>query len=148
MPVELKLDKKSRKNLERNFRVIKKEYPKRTWEMVVKMLFDMKFLAQQKLKADEHIVTSRLRNSIMVKTPTKGEGDDTKYSDNEGEIFDGDLKSVKLRDFEGAFGSNVIYAQAIEFLHDSYIYWAAKHVNVKKRVSELARELKEIKFIQ
>ena len=146
--VELEIDKASLKNLNKNMDIIKKEYPKEAWKMVVKMLFDMKFLAQQKLKGDKHIVTSRLRNSIVVKTPKRSESDDLNYQDNKGNSFDADLKSVKLEQDEGVFGTNVEYAGKIEFLYDSFIYWASKHVNVRKRVTELAKELRAIKFVR
>lgn len=148
MSVKLKLDRTSEKNLLRNMDVIKKEYPNHAWQMIVKMLYDMRFLAQTKLKADDHIVTSRLRNSLAVKTPNKNDNTPNRYRDDEGNSFDGDLKSVKPEENEGYFGTNVVYGAVIEFLHDSYIYWAAKHVNVRKRVTDLKQELRKIRFVK
>ena len=150
--VRIELEEASRKNLEKNMDIIKKKYPLFAMDFVTKLLFDMKFLAQQKLKADSHIVTSRLRNSIFVKMKDpkreRVAGNNKKYSDDEGNVFDADLTTVKLEDNEGAFGTNVEYANKIELMYDSFIYWASKHVDVRKRVSQLVKELKEIRFVR
>lgn len=166
--VRIELEEASRKNLEKNLEIIKAEYPAKLRQMVVKLGYDMKFLAQQKLKGDRHIVTSRLRNSIFVKTFDKRNerriGNEESYTygkvtgkDKAGKpIVQADtltgrrsLDDAVIAD-EGdvAMGTNVEYASKIEFQHDSFIYWAAKHVDIRKRVSQLAKELKEIRFVK
>ena len=125
-------------NLNKQMDIIKAQYPEKAMDMVVKLLYDIKLLAQQKLKVDGHIVTSRLRNSIFVKS--KRQGDTSSYSDDEGRLFSRDL-DVQLSDMEGAVGTDVDYAAKIEYQYDSYIYWGAKNVDVTRRAKELSQEL-------
>lgn len=125
-------------NLNKQMDIIKAQYPEKAMDMVVKLLYDIKLLAQQKLKVDGHIVTSRLRNSIFVKS--KRQGDTSSYSDKEGRLFSRDL-DVQLSDMEGAVGTDVDYAAKIEYQYDSYLYWAAKNVDMNRRAKELSQEL-------
>lgn len=179
------LTEESKKNLDAQFNKLKEKAPHSVTMGIVKMLFDIKFLAQNKLKADRHIVTSRLRNSLYVQINTdyltakkvydqqsaKGGNSET-YSDNEGKSYNSEL-NVELNKNQGAVGTNVEYAAAIEygyaaheieaknfkqlgnpkvgwfgkkvkhpgFKGDSFLYWAAKNVNVSRRVSEMSKEL-------
>jgi hypothetical protein len=143
MSVTFELEKSGLRNLSNQFGIIKKRYPEKTFEMIVKLLFDIKFLAQKKLRKDKHIVTSRLRNSIYVQT-VEGKLSDKPlnrptYTDKEGNQYKSGI-DVSLKGEEGAIGTNVIYAGKIERI-DSFIYWGTKHVNVEKRVSELSKDL-------
>lgn len=124
--------------LNKRLDIIKAQYPEKAMDMVVKLLYDIKLLAQQKLKVDEHIDTSRLRNSLFVKS--KRQGDTSSYSDREGRLFSRDL-DVQLSDMEGAVGTDVDYAAKIEYQYDSYLYWGAKNVDVNRRAKELSQEL-------
>ena len=105
---------------------------------MVKFANSVKNLAQLKIKADKHIVTSRLRNSIAVQSSSGV--DESSYSDNEGDTYQKSL-NVQLNDNEFAVGSNVDYAAKIE-LQDSYLYYAVKHADVDKLSMEIAKGLK------
>lgn len=114
---------------EQNFKRQMKRIGDRSSEAAVagfeKFLQNAVTLAKNKLKADKHIQTSRLRNSIGVMTAKKNIG---KYSDGMGGTFDGDIRA-NLKDDEAAIGTNVEYAGFIEFQHDSFLYWAIKNSN-------------------
>ena len=140
MTVSMKVDPISEKNLKRRFKVLSKAYPDEMFRAIVEILFDIKLIAQKKIKADKHIVTSRLRNSLFVKTPrqkfAKRSTNSLSYT------FDGgssnrDL-SVRVDGAEGAVGTNVIYAEKIEKL-DSYLEYGAKTVDVNKRFQNAAK---------
>jgi hypothetical protein len=149
MTVSIKVDPVSFKKLNKRFNLLGIHYPRETYRAVVSILFDMKLIAQRKLKSDGHIVTGRLRNSIFVKTPKQQfanrSGNRARYSfpggiDKNGRKVPGgqgnaDL-NVNLRQFEGAVGTNVVYAQKIEDL-DSYIEYASKNVDVNKRLRQI-----------
>ena len=148
MGVEFEVDRRSLDELNKKFRVLRYLYPEEFFKALVAILFDIKLIAQKKLKADKHIVTSRLRNSIYVKTPkqvfAKRSTNSLSYS------FDGgsgnrDL-DVRLDGAEGAVGTNVVYAKKIEDL-DSYLEYAVNSVNMEKRWKQAAEraEKKAIK---
>ena len=139
MSATIQVDPISAKRLNKRFKKLSTAYPEETFRAIVKILFDIKLIAQKKIKADGHIVTSRLRNSLFVKTPNqkfaKRSTNKKTYNDNDGKSFDGDL-NINLRGAEGAVGTNVVYARKIEKL-DSYLGYAAKTVNVNKRLQEI-----------
>lgn len=140
MSVEIKLDRISHKTLNKRFKLMDKHYPAETFRAIVAILFDMKLIAQRKIKADGHIVTSRLRNSIFVKTPKQEFAN--KATNKRGYSFQGgtgnrDLR-VSLNKQQGAVGTNVVYGDKIEKL-DSYLKHAAKTVNIKKRLQEIPK---------
>ena len=140
MSVEIKLDPISHKKLNKRFRLMDKHYPAETFRAIVAILFDMKLIAQRKIKADGHIVTSRLRNSIFVKTVKQQFAN--RSTNKRGYSFQGgtgnrDL-SVNLKNQQGAVGTNVIYGNKIEKL-DSYLEHAAKTVDVNKRFREIPK---------
>lgn len=203
----LEFQKSSYENLNKQMDNLKKVAPELGFKMLVKLLFDIKYLAQNKLRSDKHIITSRLRNSIYVQTPAqkyanRGDNADS-YSDRKGKSYSRTL-DVELSGMEGAVGTNVEYANAIEFGYpaqtinakpggvltwmpeaegeawftgkkmsslkkyyktstgentfkrsrifvksirhpgfagDSFLYWAMKHVDVKKRARELSKTL-------
>jgi hypothetical protein len=138
MAVEMTIDPVSFKKLNKRFKLMGKHYPEETYRAIVKILFDMKLIAQRKIKADKHIVTARLRNSLFVKTIKQKFAN--RATNKKGYTFTGgsgdrDL-NVKLRNDEGAFGTNVIYGQKIEDL-DSFIEYAVQTVDVNKRLREV-----------
>jgi hypothetical protein len=138
MAVEMTIDPVSFKKLNKRFKLMSKHYPEETYRAIVKILFDMKLIAQRKIKADRHIVTARLRNSLFVKTVKQKFAN--RATNKKGYTFTGgsgdrDL-NVNLRKFDGAFGTNVGYAGKIEEL-DSFIEYAAATVDVNKRLKEV-----------
>ncbi len=139
MSVSINVDPISFKKLDKRFKLLGKHYPEETYRAIVSILFDIKLIAQRKIKKDGHIVTGRLRNSIFVKTPkqkfAKRAGNRKIYTDNEGRGFSGDL-NINLKETEGAVGTNVVYAQKIEDL-DSYIEYGVKNVDVNKRLRRI-----------
>jgi hypothetical protein len=126
---------------------MEKHYPEETYRAIVAILFDMKLIAQRKIKKDKHIITSRLRNSLFVKTPKQKHAKRAtnkrvySFAGGTGLRFLG----VNLKKHEGAFGTNVIYAKFIENM-DSFIEYAAKTVDVNKRFRQIPeRANKKIK---
>lgn len=140
--VNIEISKQSQQNLFKQMDKLKKLAPEKARGGMIKLLFDIKALAQNKLKFDKHIVTSRLRNSIYVqanKLPQVQDNDLT-YSDNDGKSYKSAL-NVKLNDNEGAVGTNVEYAGKIEFGYDSFLYWGLKNADLEKRWREVSAEL-------
>lgn len=88
--------------------------------------------AQMRLRGQTHIITSRLRNSLFVKTSTKP---DFNFSDNKGNSFVSDLKTVSLDKGDIAIGTNVEYAEKIEMM-DSYLEWAVRNVDVSRSIQQ------------
>ena len=144
MSVQIEIDRRSLSKLDDRMEFVSKYYPKEVYRMLVSILFDIKLLAQKKIKKDKHIVTGRLRNSIYVKTKNqqfaKRASNRKIYSDNIGNAFDADL-NVYLRDFEGAVGTNVEYAKYIEDM-DSFLEFALKNVDREKRVRQTIERVK------
>jgi hypothetical protein len=139
------------------------------------VLFRIKALAQLRLTDRGHIVTSRLKNSIYVQMPKQSQAnkigremgqENNKTYKYEGGSGDREMKTVNLQVGEGAVGTNVEYAGAIEFgsrahdinspvlikgvgwryikkhpgfAGDSFLYWAAKNVN--KDIADYFKEI-------
>jgi hypothetical protein len=120
---------------------VKINIPNMVYDGLVKFLFTAKMNAQNKIKADRHIVTSRLRNSIFVKSHSKFK-DNVNYSDNEGGRFNADL-DVDLKPHEAAFGTNVDYAEKIERL-DSFIWWGFKNADNREFSKEYNRQINKV----
>lgn len=140
----LELIKQSEINLQRQFKKLD-ENSNNAYRGVVKLLFQIKTIAQQKLKSDKHIITSRLRNSIYVQTPNqefaKQNGNEPRYSDNIGNSYDAEIKGVAVQKQEGIVGTNVKYAPEIEFMNDSFLYYGMKHADIDRMGREIAKEL-------
>ncbi len=84
--VTMELTEQSKINLDLQLKKLNKLGSEAAYNGLIKILFDIKALAQNKLKYDKHIITSRLRNSIYVQTPKKttiGNNSET-YTDNNG----------------------------------------------------------------
>ncbi len=116
MSVEIKLDPISHKKLNKRFKLMEKHYPEETFVAITKILLDIKFIAQKKIKSNGNIVTSRLRNSIFVKT--KGQKHVKTATNKISYTYEGGSGnrqlSVMVGKHEGAVGTNVEYADAIE----------------------------------
>lgn len=125
-------------NLKKNIKKVRENSDMSAMKGLMKFLYQIKLLAQQKLKSDGHVVTSRLRNSIYVQTPVKG---NSSYSDENGGTFDAEMKTLGLKHNEAAVGTNVEYANKIEYYHDSFLYWGMKNADVNKIGKEIAKEL-------
>ena len=156
MAVELKVDKISEKQLSTKFKVLEFLYPEEIFRAIVTILFDIKLIAQKKLKADGHIVTARLRNSIYVKSPrqifanrsnnktayTYPGGTDKQGRKQPGGSGNRDL-NTSLRGAEAAVGTNVVYARNIEEKHDSFLQYAVDTVDSDKRFKEAEKRVKK-----
>lgn len=117
--VKIEIDSAVMKNLQKNFDSLKIGGPDSAYRALMKVAFKIKSEAQLRLTGRGHIITSRLKNSIFVKSKKmsdviKGKNQLT-YSDAKGNSYKSDLSTVTLDDFEFAIGSNVEYAQDIEF---------------------------------
>jgi hypothetical protein len=126
-----------------NLDMAKVNIPKICYDGLVRYLLFAKMNAQNKLKSDRHIVTSRLRNSIYVQHNSNNNKQSKSYSDNEGKTFNAEM-SVPLRPDEAAFGTNVDYAEKIERL-DSFIYWGFKNADNKEFSKEYNRQINGLK---
>lgn len=100
--------------------------------------------AKEKLKADGHIVTNRLRASIHAELE---QGQTFQYSDNQGNAYDGSLQK-DVGKLEAVVGTNVFYAPFIEFgtkyfSGDSFMGWARLRQAklLKQRIIEEIRKL-------
>ena len=142
MSATINIDPISAQKLNKRFKVLGKAYPAEMWEACIKILFDMKAIAQRKITAERHIVTSRLKNSLFVKTrgqkKARRAGNQVMYSENRNVPFNADLK-VHLDKHEGAVGTNVEYAHKIERM-DSFVAYSSTKVNVRKRFKQAAEK--------
>lgn len=120
--VTIELTQQSKKNIDLQMSKLKKLAPEAARKGMFKILFDIKALAQNKLKSDRHIVSSRLRNSIYVQaTKPQNIGDNKEtYQDETGKSYSSRL-DVDLTDNEGAVGTNVEYAGAIEYGYGAHV---------------------------
>lgn len=138
----IELTNQSKRNLDLQLKKLNKLSSKSAYDGLIKILFDIKALSQNKLKYDKHIVTSRLRNSMYVQTPKPIHTADNSenYKDNNGKSYSSVL-DTELSETEGAVGTNVGYGSKIEYLYDSFLYWALKNVDLNKRWREVSAEL-------
>ena len=114
--VQIEVDKASLNNLEKQFRALATTIDKASPKAIFKVLMKIKTEAQLYLKGRGHIVTSRLRNSIYVQMPGHDDApQNNKSYTADGKSYSSELKTVKLKENEGAVGTNVEYAAGIEF---------------------------------
>lgn len=116
MSIQIEIDKASFDNIQRQFEALRAGGVSSGYRAIVKVLFKIKSEAQLRLTGRGHIVSSRLKNSIYVKTkkPTLTANNQLTYSDSQGKSYKSDLSTVSVGDLEGAVGTNVEYAPAIE----------------------------------
>lgn len=134
-------------NLNKQLDIIRKNHAEKAFKFIVTLCADIKYLAQQRLKDRKHIVTSRLRGSIYVKTLNqKGteslQDNGLSYSDLNGKLWSRELQTVTVKENEAAVGTGVEYAEKIELM-DSYLYWGAKNVDITKNVDKVYKELEK-----
>ena len=168
MSVSISLNDKDLFNLQKQLDKIKESYSDTAYDMVVKLGYDTKRLAQYKLRMNNSIKTKKLHNSLFVKDRDKT--DNSSYSCELG-TFDADFE-IPLSENEVAVGTNVEYAAAVEFgraprvievkhvnvltdgenffgriVHQkrvvgkTFLYWATKHLDIEHRETELKSKL-------
>jgi len=111
MSVEISIDKASMNKVLETLSELPKKEQKEVERINGKYGIKAQTIAKQKLRADEHIVVSRLRNSVHWFTKNKNKN--FRYADSEGNSFNGRLK-VKAKTNELILGTNVLYAEDIE----------------------------------
>jgi hypothetical protein len=135
MSLSITLDKASLDHLDQQFKILKEAGPRSVYSAVLKVAYKIASDAKLRLRGKNHIVTSRLRNSLFVKTKDKAsEG----YQDKDGKSFVAELPSVSVTVNEVAIGTNVEYAEKIENL-DSYLYWATQNIDIAKSIGDEAK---------
>lgn len=116
---KIQVDDRSMKNIQDQFESLKVGGPASAYRALMKVAFKIKSEAQLRLTGRGHIITSRLKNSIFVKSKKMNDvlkqGNALTYSDRKGNSYKSDLSTVNLGDNEFAIGTNVEYAAAIEF---------------------------------
>jgi len=115
--ISIEIDKASLANLERQFSLLGTTIDKASPKAIFKVLMKIKTEAQLRLTGRGHIITSRLKNSIYVKMPglDNAPGNSKSYTDEKGKSYTSELRTVQLKEGEGAVGTNVSYAAGIEF---------------------------------
>jgi len=132
MGASITLDKASLDHLNKQFEVLRQAGPRSVYSAIMKVAGKIVSDAKLRLKGRGHVVTSRLRNSLFIKTAMKPTDN---YSDNDGKSFTAELATVTLSKNEVAIGTNVEYAQKIED-RDSYLQWAVQNVDLSKSLAE------------
>lgn len=130
--VSIEIDQKSFDHLNKQMEVLKRGTPTSLYSAITKIGYKIQSEAQMRLRGKNHIVTSRLRNSLFVKTKSK---DSLSYQDNKGGSFISDLRSITIKENDIAIGTNVEYAEKIENM-DSYLQWATINVDISKSIQD------------
>jgi hypothetical protein len=142
--ISIEIDKASLANLERQFSLLGTTIDKASPKAIFKVLMKIRSYAMLRLTGRGHVVTSRLKNSIYVETgdPRINTELPKTYTDESEppKSYNAELKTVRLKENEGAVGTNVEYGGKIEFM-DSYLYWALKNVDVTSITGEDLREV-------
>lgn len=116
--MRIELDQASFDNIQKQFDALKENGGKSAYRALMKVAFKIKSEAQLRLTGRGHIVTSRLKNSIFVKSKKMNDvlnkNNSLTYSDGKGKSYRSDLETVSLSENEFAVGTNVEYAPAIE----------------------------------
>lgn len=113
MSVSIEIDRESQRNIDKQFELLKKGAGRSMYSALMKVAFKIKSEAQLRLTGRGHIISSRLKNSMFVKA--LNQVDNVTYSDTKGKSYNADLTTVNLKSDEFAIGTNVEYAEAIEF---------------------------------
>lgn len=116
--IQITIDKSAMDNIQKQFNALKNGGGSSAYRALMKVAFKIKSEAQLRLTGRGHIVTSRLKNSIFVKSKKMNDvinaSNSLSYSDGKGKSYKSDLSTVSLNDNEFAVGTNVEYAPAIE----------------------------------
>jgi hypothetical protein len=117
--ISIEIDKASRANLERQFSLLGTTIDKASPKAIFKVLMKIRSYAMLRLTGMGHVVTSRLKNSIYVEMgdPRINTELPKTYTDESEppKSYNAELKTVRLKENEGAVGTNVSYAAGIEF---------------------------------
>lgn len=135
MSIELHLDMNSLNHFTDQMNILKAKGGRSMYSALIKVGMKIKTEAQLRLSGCEHVVTSRLKNSIYLKAKKDVPNNPRQYSDLVGKSWDADLTTVQVDENEIAVGTNVEYAGKIEN-RDSYLYWAMQNVNVEQSVGQ------------
>jgi len=137
MSATIKIEERSYRDFQRKIGRMETVVVEWTYEAMIKFLTNAQTLAKNKLKSDGHIVYGRLRNSIYVKEKSgKNEGT---YTAN-GKQYNNKLE-IQLKEDEAAVGTNVEYAEKIEFIYDSFLYWGVKHSDANQMGRDISQKL-------
>lgn len=116
--IQITIDKSAMDNIQKQFNSLKTGGGASAYRALMKVAFKIKSEAQLRLTGRGHIITSRLKNSIFVKSKKMNDvinaSNSLSYSDGKGKSYKSDLSTVSLNDNEFAVGTNVEYAPAIE----------------------------------
>lgn len=151
--MRIELDQASFDNIQKQFDALKENGGKSAYRALMKVAFKIQTYARLRLTGRGHIVTSRLKNSIFVKSKKMNdvlnENNSLTYVDNTGKSYKSDLETVNLSENEFAVGTNVEYGPFIElgtriYGGDSFLYWAMKNVDV---MSDIVKDMQDdLKF--
>lgn len=144
MSGQISIDAKSLRSLHANFSDVAKKIPDASYQALVTFLFNAKALAQNRILDKQHVVTSRLRNSIYVKSHAKRQ-DQKQYSDKLSRTWNAELNDANIGPKEAAVGTNVEYAQNIERI-DSFLWWGIQNADDKEFVKEYNKQVNAIKY--
>lgn len=115
--IQIEFDKASFDNVKSQLDGLKSQGGMSAYRALMKVAFKIKAEAQLRLTGRGHVVTSRLKNSIFVKSKKMSDvikgNNKLNYSDKNGKSYSADL-SVSLNDLEFAIGTNVEYGEDIE----------------------------------
>lgn len=140
MNVSVSLDERSLNDTLRALKKFGKDAERAVKDVVVRTARAVETDAKEKLKADKHIVTGRLRASIHAEIKPN---EAYSYTDDEGKGFEGGLKE-NFGDLEAIAGTNVEYSGKIEGIH-SYMRYAGekqKEPFTKRMVTALNKLIK------
>lgn len=136
--IKLNIDKKTFDHVQKQIELAGEGGKASAYRALIKVLFRIQADARLRLTGRGHIITNRLRSSIFVKTqtPTITKDNQLTYSDNTGKSYSSDLSTVSVKEFEGAVGTNVEYAPAIELGANPHVIEAknAKVLSDGKRI--------------
>ena len=135
--VDIEIDRGSVKRFEKSSKRYGKESAKALLRAIMRTAFavesDAKRRLQGQLGSARHWVTGRLASSVHV----EAKGENTFEGVKDSEAKDGKL-NVSVKELEAVVGTNVEYAQKIEFDYDSFIMFGYNRQakNLPKRVQE------------
>lgn len=141
--IEIELDQKSAKAVQKSFKDYGKDAVEAIKRGVMRTALAIETDAKRRLRGElgsaRHWITGRLAASVH----TEMEGENTFEKKQESKSGDGKL-GVNVGGLEAAVGTNVEYADKIEFEYDSFLRFAGERQQRKfpKRVEEEINRIK------
>ena len=141
--IDIEVDQKSLNNVLKDYKTYGVKAAKALWNGLTRTAFAVETDAKRRLTGElgsaRHIVTGRLRASVH----TEFKGENSYKGIGASKPSDANL-NTPVGDLEAIVGTNVEYAQKIEFDYDSFMQFAGlrQAKQLPKRVEE---ELKKIK---